>query len=79
MQCPDGMSLDLGSTTSDGTLQISPSTAPALDCKLTVAQTGYAAQSVTVADVCTERAANSCTALNASLLLQRTGIGSAGY
>ena len=52
MQCPDGMSLDLGPTTSDGTLQISPSTAPALDCKLTVAQTGYAAQSVTVADVC---------------------------
>ena len=77
MRCPDGLTEDLGMTDSSGLLRISPSTAPALDCKLTVARPGYAEQSTNVGDVCAAKAANVCTALNLTAVLKRSG--SAGY
>src|SRR5512140_3277476 len=58
LHCPDGHTQDLGATDSNGLLRVSPSTAPALDCRLTVARPGYASQSTNVGDVCTTRAAN---------------------
>ena len=78
LQCPDGTNLDFGTTAPDGTLRISPSTAPALDCKLTALQPGWASQSVRIEDICVERAANTCVGLSANYLLQRP-TGSAGY
>lgn len=77
MHCPDGMNEDLGTTGSDGLLRISPSIAPALDCKLTVAEPGYSESTASVGDVCTARAANVCTALSLNAVLHRRG--SAGY
>ncbi|MGZ6143289.1 MAG: hypothetical protein ACXWLM_08120 [Myxococcales bacterium] len=77
LQCPDGFTQDLGATDSSGILRVSPSTAPALDCKLTVARTGFASQTTSVGDVCTARAANVCTALSVNALRRRNG--SAGY
>jgi hypothetical protein len=77
MTCPDGLTRDLGVTGSDGTLSISPSMAPALDCTLTVAERGYKPESYSVGHICAQRAGGACTAMNLHVVLERAG--SAGY
>ena len=77
MTCPDGLTHDLGVTGSDGTLNISPSMAPALDCTVTVAERGYKPESYSVGHICAQRAGGACTAMNLNVVLNRSG--SAGY
>jgi hypothetical protein len=77
LTCPDGTTRDLGTTNSDGTLSISPSMAPAIDCTLTVAERGYKPESYSVGHVCAVRSGNTCSAMNLRVVLEREG--SAGY
>jgi len=77
MSCPDGMRTDLGESDSDGIVNLSPSVAPALDCKLTVARAGFKSDTFAVGDACVERAANVCTAMRVTRVLEPSG--SAGY
>src|SRR5258706_11069700 len=77
LNCPDGLTHDLGVTGSDGTVSLSPSLAPALDCNITVAETGYKPESYPVGQICAVRTANTCTAMDLRVVLHQAG--SAGY
>lgn len=73
LTCPDGMRADLGRTDSDGVINISPSSAPALDCRFTVARAGYHPDTFSVGDACIERAANVCVSMRVTRVLEPSG------
>ena len=77
LSCPDGLRADLGRTDSDGIVNIAPSSAPALDCRFTVARAGYRSDTFSVGDACIERARNVCLSMQVTRVLEPTG--SAGY
>ncbi len=72
LQCPNGMTRDLGKTGPDGLL-VAEAALPSPDCKLVVGGDGYRTAKISVADACQQTTQSTCGAIDVSTVLQPTG------